>query len=144
MKTIFIFRDSRATDPRPCIAALGEDAGIFARVEFAGGTQDHVQYAFGCTHTLPFDIRACVSEPLNSTRTGLFAAYDRAYGAGNWIPLWLDAPETNAAWRKAMQQFRSRQSQSCIGNVPFSDAGLARILDAIANAPDMAANRVVH
>lgn len=144
MKTIFIFNDSRPTDPRPCIAALGEDASIFACVQFDGGTQDHVQYAFGCTHDLPADIRPSVSKPLNATRTGLFAAYDHSYGAGNWIPLWLDAPETNGAWRRAMALHRARQSPSCIGDVHFSDAGLARILDAIANAPGAAIDRMVH
>ncbi|CAB3783091.1 hypothetical protein LMG28688_01577 [Paraburkholderia caffeinitolerans] len=144
MKTIFIFNDSRPTDRLPCIVALGEDACLFARVEFDGRTREHIDYAFGCAHSLPADLEESVADPLNATRTGMFAAYDRIYGSGNWMPLWLDAPTKNDAWLKAIEIFHRHPSKPCLSDVRFSDAALGRILEAIAGAPVAPLARVVH
>lgn len=144
MKTIFIFNDSRPTDLEPCFAALGEDACLLARVEFDGHTQQFFQYAFGCAHELPEGLEEGITIPLNTNRARMFAAYDRIYGAGNWMPLWIESPTQNEAWRAAMDLYRSRGGIPDTRDMRFSNAALARILEAVGAAASRAEPHTVH
>ncbi|MEX3691846.1 hypothetical protein AB3X91_08890 [Paraburkholderia sp. BR14263] len=131
MKTIFIFNDSRPTDLEPRFTALGEDARLFAQVEFDERTRHFSHYAFGCTHELSADLAEGITKPLNTARARLLAAYDRIYGNGNWVPVWIESPSQNEAWRRAIDLFRTRAA-AIEPTVPsFSNVAFARILDAV-------------
>ncbi|MBN3811672.1 hypothetical protein [Paraburkholderia sp. Ac-20347] len=144
MKTIFIFKDERAEQNGPhytAYAALGEDGAIFASVAFDRYTVEHFRYAFGCQHALPLELKEGVSKALNASRRGLFAAYDKCYGEGNWMPMWLDAPAANPEWVRAMA---IHQADIEAPPAPrFSDETLARIFAAVTGAMQ-AAGRVLH
>lgn len=136
MKTIFIFNDSRPSDHLQAIVALGEDGQRLGCVKFDSYTAPHCQFAMGAEHILREDDPA-IADPIHSTRAAAMHRYDAVYGAGNWMPMWLDAPQTNDAWRRALYLFRQRQSQPVQGN-SLSNAALAGILGAIFSSADAA------
>lgn len=69
--------------------------------------------------------------------------YDALYGVGNWLPMWLDAPQSNASFRRALQIMRERQAYATQLTPAFGDLALSGILRAIFNSP-AAAPRTTH
>ncbi|WP_168793564.1 hypothetical protein [Paraburkholderia aromaticivorans] len=136
MKTIFIFNDSRPSDYFQSIAALGEDGQLIDSIQFDGWTLPHVGFAMGVEHVLRED-DLTVAVPVRMTRAAMLRRYDAAYSAGNWIPMWLDSPQTNEAWRRALHLMRERLSQPVPPASQFSDRGLTGILGAIFNSADV-------
>lgn len=144
MKTIFIFNDSCPTDLALRFTALGEDGVRVATIVFDRLTVPHFGFAFGLEHVLPADLHPGTTEPLRATRVGLLAAYDRIYGALNWMPLWLASPTANAAWCGAMDVYRSRGDAPARGKVQLSNPALIQILSAIVGDSPAADSRTLH
>lgn len=141
MKTIFIFNDSRLTDLMPVVTALGEDGRRIKVVEFDRGLAAYSDFAMGVTHELEKDVSTEISEPISALRGRVLAAYDAAYGAGNWFPMRLSSPAQNIAWCHAMGLYRARAA----GRSPeFSDAALGRILSDVLGAGAAVDKRTVH
>lgn len=108
MKTIFIFNDSRPTDEFRAVMALGEDGQRVARIRFDSFTHPHCQFAMGSEHFLFVD-DTDVTDPVHATRAAVLQRYSEVYGAGNWMPIWLDAPHANPDWCAAMNRLRERE-----------------------------------
>jgi len=132
MKTIFVFNDSRASEPMEAVLAVGEDGLLVNFVKFDSATVAYAAFAMGAAYELAAhdpDIAA----PVNVTRANAHRRYDAAYGAGNWVAVWLDAPRNNSAWRRAIELVRARHAQP----VPaFSTQALAGILGDIFGSAD--------
>lgn len=140
MKTIFIFNDSRPTDEMHAVMALGEDGLTVARITFDPFTLPHCRFAMGAEHLLAAD-DADITDPVNATRATVLRRYDEVYGAGNWLPIWLDAPQANPEWRDALNRHRERNRHALHRapvSMPFSTAALAGILGAIFGSADNA------
>lgn len=136
MKTIFIFNDSRPTDHLQSIVALGEDGQRIGCIRFDDWTAPHCQFAMGAAHLLRED-DPDIADQIHASRAALLRRYEAVYGIGNWMPMWLDAPQTNAAWRRALYLYRQRQTQP-VQNAQFGNAALGGILGAIFNSADSA------
>lgn len=141
MKTIFIFNDSALTARHQNFSALGEDGQLVSTAVFDRHTAPYAEYAMGSVHELDACIAPGIAEPLTITRRNVLATYDRVYGAGNWIPMWLDTPVHNFAWCRAMRLYRSRIESS---SVSFSAAALDRILGAVFSDQAPSDKRSVH
>jgi len=134
MKTIFIFNDSRPTDHLQSIVALGEDGQRIDCIKFDNWTLPHSRFAMGAEHVMSEDDVA-IAAPVRMTRAAMLRRYDALYGAGNWLPMWLDAPQNNASFRRALQIMRERHAYATQLTPAFGDAALSGILRAIFNAP---------
>lgn len=141
MKTIFIFNDSRLTDLEQRVSALGEDGQRFDTIVFDRATAPHCEYAMGSAHNLDASIDPSIGEPVSDTRKRMLASYDRVYGPGNWMPIWLESPAQNIAWCRAMCLYRSRVADRA---PTFGDGALARLMRDIFGAPAPVAHHTVH
>jgi hypothetical protein len=115
MKTIFIFNDSRPTDVLHPVVALGEDGHVVVRIKFDSFTLPYCQFVMGTSHFIHCD-DADISEPVVASRANVLRRYTEIYGAGNWIPLWLDAPRSNPDWSAAMRIHHARGRHALIGD----------------------------
>ena len=134
MKTIFVFNDSRPSELLEAILAVGEDGQLVNFVKFDRVTVAYAAFAMGAEHELASRDPDIIS-PVNVTRANAFRRYDAAYGAGNWVAVWLDAPRINSSWRHAIELLRARQAQPAPS---FSTQGLVGILGAIFGSADAA------
>jgi hypothetical protein len=132
MKTIFVFNDSRPSEPMEAILAVDEDGHLVNFVKFDGATVACAAFALGAEHELA-SRDPDIAVPVNVTRENALRRYDATYGAGNWIAVWLDAPRTNNAWRRAIELLRARLAPP----VPaFSDEALAGIFGVVFGSAD--------
>jgi hypothetical protein len=134
MKTIFIFNDSRPTDHLQSIMALGEDGQRIDCIRFDNLTLPHSRFAMGAEHVLTEDDVA-IAAPVRMTRASMMRRYDALYGVGNWLPMWLDAPQSNASFRRALHIMRERHAYATQLAPTFSDVALSGILRAIFDSP---------
>lgn len=139
MKTIFVFNDSRPSEYLQSILALGEDGQLVNFVKFDSSTAAYAAFAMGAVHDVATNDPG-VAAPLNVTRANALRRYEAIYGADNWIAIWLDAPQSNSEWRRAIDLLRARHAQP----VPaFGNQALAGILGAIFGSAE-AAPHITH
>jgi hypothetical protein len=149
MKTIFIFCEMPAAGRLRFVTALGEDGYRVRTICFDQHTVDHAGYVFGITHTLDASIEPDVASPLNLARRDTLAEYDRVYGRAGWIPVWLDNPFDEPAWRAAVARgLQAACGESITVPVPapaqFSPEALARILAAVLSDAAASPRPTVH
>ncbi|MBN3851961.1 hypothetical protein G3N59_01085 [Paraburkholderia sp. Ac-20340] len=144
MKTIFIFNDSRPTDFKMRVTALGEDGSRAATIVFDTNTGVHFEYAMGCKHEFDANVESSVSVPVNDTRQRVLAAYDNTFGSGNWIPMLISPNADNADFRAALALYRQRAEIFDAIEARFSDMALAKIFEAVINPSGPSSDRVMH
>ncbi|RKE35245.1 hypothetical protein B0G76_1306 [Paraburkholderia sp. BL23I1N1] len=127
MKSIFIFDDTRSTDLRTSVLALGEDGQIVTGVRFDDACAPYAAYAMGAAHSFSGQEHAGIAEAVDYTRTCVLRRYDEVYGAGNWMPIWLDSPRAVPEWRHAMSIVRQRATAP-MPSPAFGDTALKGIL----------------
>jgi hypothetical protein len=91
VKNIFVFDDSRVTDRDYHVLALSEDGQGIALIKFDDWTMPHAR--FGMCVDEDSHASGRLLDTVSDTRAEVYAAYNIAFGSGNWRAVWVDQPK---------------------------------------------------
>jgi len=109
VKTIFVFDDSRVTDRDYNILALSEDGDGIALIKFDDWTLPHVRFAMCVDEDSPAS--GVLLDTVSDTRAEVYAAYNIAFGSGNWRAVWVNQPKQDPLCLDAMRAMHARLTE---------------------------------
>lgn len=90
MKVIYVFDDSRPSDRQHVVLALADDGKPAAVTHFDDWTLPYAQFAMCCVDEC--DATGSNASLVAGTRESAFAGFNRRFGEGQWMAVWLDRP----------------------------------------------------
>lgn len=105
---IFVFDDSRITDPFHRVVALTPDPRFLIALDFDPAVLPYARYVFCVEARLP-DIAGPVVPPesIERLRSMIAADLDQACGAGAWQAIWIAWPRLHEDCRRALAQLHA-------------------------------------
>jgi hypothetical protein len=126
MKTIFIFDDSRVTDPDYFALALSEEGEALALMKFDDWTRPHMRFVM-CVDS-SCSASALTADIVNCDRFRVRTAYDKTFGPGNWIAVWIESPKQDPRCLDALRAMNNRRALAAEKRTAALVAGLLSAL----------------